>query len=1196
MSYFTARERRLQALDDADDWAGIVRLSISLGIETTDIARALEVAKRIIYFDPQQSDWLEDLLKTLRADYFNCQISEGTLEGEWSEEEIATIAIIQLYSFLGDGHAIDMAKVDSQEEKYNRARAAAEHVVKIAMSINDVGMMAFGQSIIANCCCVSGDGNSAVAQYSQIIRLYMELTATFGSLYSRVLACTFGNLGRAQQMIQLDRQAAESFEQAVRAFETAFEDDIARGWHDIAVAKMSLAHMQTRLLEYEEALANYDSALNTLDQAPCQNEESWFHRRADILSHKAILLKKTHAYEEADWWFGEAAAVYEELSELNKDYLMPDHARVHRERSESKWRLGKPREGLNEIQKSIDLYESLVTYRFNVHAFGLVVALRKLGAINFGSRDLKEAMAAHRRALELMVELIQKAPQTYAGLEGIDFLNLGEDLYLEGNNEAANSFLMSSLRSFGWKESVDALHCNPKCIDALNCISRTLSAVGKTEAAKEPLLEALRIANAYCDKNATAWLPVKSKTLCLLGEVLIRSGLQELGLEKIGEGIKCLTSLVERHPTAFVYEQLSAYRNMARGILDEWKINSIKGKSREWWQPEIKASLVAHFFDGDENKDKVERLHEAAHWLQRARRVGEQAKTFFDDHSKRKKIHGQMLDIYELSMAVSLCQWKYDPENTGCLEECFAVGEGSRARTINELLAHQSLPARHCDQDLTKRFTAIRRILYSRRSELQDLDLISERAQVAEEIFETADLRDKGTLQRPNNGEEKAKLELQKQLLEARIRKLREWIEADEAKYDDLLSDIRRADPNYDPEVPIKPVSLDVLRKHLPKKSLAVQFTVFEDYGFAILISDKAIDAVALPDCSRRALRPLTNEWIESINSNDPGNDGIDRIIARLSETVIKPLLEGIPNGTVSLVLAPNTDLHQFPLQACFVAESTRLIDVFEVTYCPSFSLFVQCAERECSESPSLLMVDIPSVRKKLRFHEVESGKIERCFKPEQVDKISSPAKARYEIFKKSGATTIWHFSGHAEFNFVQPLDSRLRLGDNAEDSLRLQDIYEKLDVNKTNLAILAGCQTGRVRPDVADEAMSFPTAFLYAGARKVIYSLWAVNDLTSMLMFVRFYKNLQNGGTVGLALRDAQLWLKGTPDSLGECLASGKDLIQFVAREHLLDQISNSTNRSICQKILSRYELENTAPFAAARYWAAFVVGGTLN
>lgn len=88
-------------------------------------------------------------------------------------------------------------------------------------------------------------------------------------------------------------------------------------------------------------------------------------------------------------------------------------------------------------------------------------------------------------------------------------------------------------------------------------------------------------------------------------------------------------------------------------------------------------------------------------------------------------------------------------------------------------------------------------------------------------------------------------------------------------------------------------------------------------------------------------------------------------------------------------------------------------------------------------------------------------------------------------------------------------------------------------------LVTLSACRTGR-GPDVRGEGLvSFAHAFLVAGARSVLVSLWPVDDRATSLLMSRFYEEwLTTADTSrrgkAAALRDAKRWLRTHRDQEG--------------------------------------------------------------
>lgn len=94
---------------------------------------------------------------------------------------------------------------------------------------------------------------------------------------------------------------------------------------------------------------------------------------------------------------------------------------------------------------------------------------------------------------------------------------------------------------------------------------------------------------------------------------------------------------------------------------------------------------------------------------------------------------------------------------------------------------------------------------------------------------------------------------------------------------------------------------------------------------------------------------------------------------------------------------------------------------------------------------------------------------------------------------------------------------------------LRTHDIYNlKLPAE---LVVLSACETG-LGKDVTGEGLEGLTrGFMYAGARRVIVSLWNVNDKATAALMQRLYVGmLRSGKTPAAALRAAQIQMLRTP------------------------------------------------------------------
>ena len=141
----------------------------------------------------------------------------------------------------------------------------------------------------------------------------------------------------------------------------------------------------------------------------------------------------------------------------------------------------------------------------------------------------------------------------------------------------------------------------------------------------------------------------------------------------------------------------------------------------------------------------------------------------------------------------------------------------------------------------------------------------------------------------------------------------------------------------------------------------------------------------------------------------------------------------------------------------------------------------------------------------------------------------TSPELAQYRTI---------HFATHGLLNTVHPELSGLVLslvdekGADTDGFLRLHDIYN-LNL-PAELIVLSACETGlvgldeqgEIKQDVKGEGLiGLTRGFMYAGAKRVVVSLWSVKDVATAELMNKFYRQmLQKGLNPVAALRAAQL------------------------------------------------------------------------
>ena len=91
---------------------------------------------------------------------------------------------------------------------------------------------------------------------------------------------------------------------------------------------------------------------------------------------------------------------------------------------------------------------------------------------------------------------------------------------------------------------------------------------------------------------------------------------------------------------------------------------------------------------------------------------------------------------------------------------------------------------------------------------------------------------------------------------------------------------------------------------------------------------------------------------------------------------------------------------------------------------------------------------------------------------------------------------------------------------------LKKDYILKMSDVQAVNLrarlVVLSFCHSGRGRIPKGEGVVCIARAFLAAGARSVLVTLWAIDDEATMMFMKSFYQHLKEGNTAGGALHQS--------------------------------------------------------------------------
>lgn len=280
----------------------------------------------------------------------------------------------------------------------------------------------------------------------------------------------------------------------------------------------------------------------------------------------------------------------------------------------------------------------------------------------------------------------------------------------------------------------------------------------------------------------------------------------------------------------------------------------------------------------------------------------------------------------------------------------------------------------------------------------------------------------------------------------------------------------------------------------------------------------------------------------------------------------------------------------------------------FLIRYTPSCQVLEFCKQRgEVTENFSYGTVE--DATNDLPFASFEGEQIAQLHQISTNRRLRGSSQATRDNYRQlAEKVQVLHSCHHAESCLDEPLNSQLKLGDGSITLGQLMSPGWRLP----NLCdvFLSCCETGLGLPEITDDILTLSTGFLCAGARSVVSTLWAVNDLATAIFSIFYYQHRQQGCSRPEAVRQAQIKLR---ELNKEELLNREDIKELSrqaeagrkeARNQRSQYESGSANylnwdreyrkyASVTNQIHSVKNSLDKEPFSHPRYWAAFTCSG---
>jgi len=246
-----------------------------------------------------------------------------------------------------------------------------------------------------------------------------------------------------------------------------------------------------------------------------------------------------------------------------------------------------------------------------------------------------------------------------------------------------------------------------------------------------------------------------------------------------------------------------------------------------------------------------------------------------------------------------------------------------------------------------------------------------------------------------------------------------------------------------------------------------------------------------------------------------------------LYATLLAPATAAL-EGRNELVLVPDRALDRIPFPALRGDDGQWLIERFVLRHAPHLATALEPAHDTAAAFRSPLLVADPAYRSSdfpglpaLRAASAEVAAIGQLFPNATL--LAGAQATRSRLREQLGSHDLLHFAGHARFRNDRPELSYLVLAPEPDGStLRASDVAG-LDLSGLRLVILSACATHAATDARNAGFAGLSHAFLNAGARGVVGSLWEADDEATAELMEHLHRAMAAGRSPAAALQSAQ-------------------------------------------------------------------------
>jgi CHAT domain-containing protein len=347
-----------------------------------------------------------------------------------------------------------------------------------------------------------------------------------------------------------------------------------------------------------------------------------------------------------------------------------------------------------------------------------------------------------------------------------------------------------------------------------------------------------------------------------------------------------------------------------------------------------------------------------------------------------------------------------------------------------------------------------------------------------------------------------------------------------------------------------RPVPIAKLQAVLHPDEVILEYVLDEPQSFCLRITRSGITVVLLPG-GRKRIEELVDQYLTVVRSRKSENGPSDELFSMLIEPTLAEKM-----SQSRLIIVPDGRLHLLPFDALKDRNKGFVLESHIVTYAPSATVLALLRQEPHVDQAKMNFLGVGGVVYSgaalvtanrnlvsksdtgtdffgvdgVAFAPLPGSKQEVAtvagIVPEPSKLIVDAAtEANFKSLSLSDFRVI-HLAVHGVASPQFPDRAALVLGNSngsQEDGLLQAREIRDLTVH-ADLVTLSACETGNGKLLGEEGIESLERAFLLAGAKSVIASLWTADDTFTIALMKRLYQHLVDGSDKGAALQQAKL------------------------------------------------------------------------